>query len=404
MRMSIRSTIATTMTALGLLVASIAPAQAAPAPAGFERCPTGRFCLFDGKYGAGAMAVYSSSQRTLGSWHNKASSVYNRTGFDNICLFTRTSYQYIDPIHDVVVVGTNYGQGGMNLADYSNKDTTLDNRLGSFRLTKTARECAWGDSYSDWDTENGRADSTRTFGDLDGDGHSDLLQRHHDGTLWFLTGHGPATRIGGGWNAMTAFARHGDLDGNRTEDLIARDSSGVLWFYPGRGDGSFGARRSLGGGWNTMRHIAVTGDLDNDGRNDLIAVDTAGRLWRYPGNATRSFGTRALIGTNWNTMRTIGAAGDLNGDRRSDIVAVDGSGRLWLYPGNAKGSFGNRTMIGTGGWGAFSSLFSIGDVSGDGKNDLIALGARDLYQYPGTATGRLGARVASYDWELSTVA
>ncbi|MFI1092051.1 peptidase inhibitor family I36 protein [Streptomyces sp. NPDC020917] len=56
----------------------MAPVHAA---AGYERCPKGRFCVFDGTGGGGVMASYATPQSTLGSWSKRAVSVDNRTGF-----------------------------------------------------------------------------------------------------------------------------------------------------------------------------------------------------------------------------------------------------------------------------------------------------------------------------------
>ena len=47
-----------------------------------------------------------------------------------------------------------------------------------------------------------------------------------------------------------------DLDGDGKADLLARDTSGVLWFYPGNGKGSFSTRTRLGSGWNAMTALA----------------------------------------------------------------------------------------------------------------------------------------------------
>ncbi|MFE6853608.1 hypothetical protein ACFVDH_22805, partial [Streptomyces sp. NPDC057674] len=56
-----------------------------------------------------------------------------------------------------------------------------------------------------------------------------------------------------------------------------------------------------------------------------------------------------LIGAGgWNAMNSITAFGDLSGDGRSDVLAVEKStGKLWLYPGTTTGT-------GTGKFGAGS--------------------------------------------------
>lgn len=101
-RISIRAVLVTAVAALGLVAGTIAPAHAA---IGYARCPVGRFCLFDGDGGSGAMAEYSASQAALGSWDNKANSVCNRTDNQYYCLYSRADYKYVDQVHDVAVYG-----------------------------------------------------------------------------------------------------------------------------------------------------------------------------------------------------------------------------------------------------------------------------------------------------------
>ncbi|CAL9483870.1 hypothetical protein SUDANB58_03110 [Streptomyces sp. enrichment culture] len=184
----------------------------------------------------------------------------------------------------------------------------------------------------------------------------------------------------------------GDMNGDRKADMIVRDDVGRLWFTPGDTTG-----RLIGtGGWNAMNALVRHGDFSGDGREDLIAREAStGRLWLYPGTGTGSLGTRKLIGTGgWNGMSRITGVGDLSGDGRSDLVAVEKStGRLWLYPGTSTGTLGSRKLIGTGGWNAMNALVGMGDTNGDGRPDLYAREASTgkLWLYPGR-TGALGGR------------
>jgi len=402
MQIRLRRSLVTLGAALGLLLAtSGAGAGAAAPPTGFHRCPVGKFCLFDKANGQGNMIAYSTSQASLGAWDNKAVSTANRTGSQYSCYFSRANFKIADGSLEPLVSGDGPANGNI---PYIEIDwfPGLKHTLSSFRVADTWRECETGIEYSPWYAlPAGTSAPKPGFGDLNGDRTPDVLQRNHTGRLWFLPGDESGRLLGGGWNAMTALTRHGDLDGNGTEDLIARDTTGKLWFYPGNGKGAFGARKPLGGGWNAMRRIVVAGDLNGDRKGDLLAADVSGKLWLYPGNGKGSFGARKLIGGGWQVMPVIGAGGDMNRDGRSDIVATDRSGKLWFYPGNGKGAFGTRVMIGTGGWGAFGSITSVGDVDGDGRNDLIAQNAHSLVTYPGTGTGRLGAGHSQPGWDLS---
>ncbi|THA72024.1 ATP/GTP-binding protein [Streptomyces sp. A0642] len=197
------------------------------------------------------------------------------------------------------------------------------------------------------------------------------------------------------WYAETApkVSGFGDMNADRRSDLLIRDPVGRLWFLPGDSTG-----RLVGsGGWNAMNAVTRHGDFSRDGREDVIAREAStGRLWLYPGTGTGGLGTRKLIGRGgWNSMSKVTAFGDLSGDGRSDLVAVEKStGRLWLYPGTGTGTLGGRKLIGTGGWNGLNALVGAGDMNGDGRADLIAreTSTGKLWLYPGR-TGSLGSRV-----------
>ncbi|MFC9113410.1 FG-GAP-like repeat-containing protein [Streptomyces sp. NPDC057092] len=185
----------------------------------------------------------------------------------------------------------------------------------------------------------------------------------------------------------------GDMNGDRKADVITRDLAGRLWFTPGNDTG-----RLIGsGGWNAMNTLTRHGDFTGDRREDVVAREKAtGKLWLYPGTGTGSLGTRKLLGASgWNSMNHITAYGDLTGDGRSDLIAVQKStGALWLYPGASGGKLGGRKLIGSGGWNGMNALAGMGDVTGDGRPDLYARekATGKLWLYPGTSTARLGSR------------
>ncbi|MEV7130133.1 FG-GAP-like repeat-containing protein [Streptomyces sp. NPDC093260] len=185
----------------------------------------------------------------------------------------------------------------------------------------------------------------------------------------------------------------GDMNGDRRADVIARDKAGRLWFAPGDATG-----RLIGtGGWNGMNALTRHGDFSRDGREDLIAREAStGKLWLYPGTGTGSLGSRKLIGTGgWNGMSNITALGDSTGDGRGDLIAVEkATGKLYLYPGTSTGTLGSRKLIGTGGWNAMNALAGAGDVNGDGHPDLYARegSTGKLWLYPGR-TAALSGRV-----------
>ncbi|MBT2440873.1 VCBS repeat-containing protein [Streptomyces sp. ISL-36] len=197
------------------------------------------------------------------------------------------------------------------------------------------------------------------------------------------------------WYAATApqAAGFGDLNADKRADVLVRDKAGRLWFLPGDQTGQLVGT----GGWNAFNALIRHGDFSGDGREDVIAREAAtGKLWLYPGTGTGSLGARVLIGTGgWNAMSRMAAFGDLSGDGRSDVLAVEQStGKLWLYPGTTTGGLGARTLLGSGGWNGMNALVGAGDMNTDGRADLIARepSTGKLWLYPGKA-GYLGPRV-----------
>lgn len=195
--------------------------------------------------------------------------------------------------------------------------------------------------------------------DLNRDFYQDYLFRTTDGVLYWFAFNGvdryEEHRVGSGWNAMKNLQVPGDLTGDALPDLIAQDTAGVLWVYPGKGNGTFGTRVKVGSGWGVMT-ITGKGDYTNDGKADLLARDSSGVLWLYPGRGVASapYGTRVKVGTGWN-YNAYAATGDVSGDGKADLLVRDTSGVLWLYQGRGAASapFSARVKVGTG-WGAFN--------------------------------------------------
>ncbi|WP_405810416.1 VCBS repeat-containing protein [Streptomyces sp. NBC_00210] len=194
----------------------------------------------------------------------------------------------------------------------------------------------------------------------------DLITRDSSGVLWYhrhVSGgpFAPRARVGTGWNIYNSLTGAGDLTGDGKPDLIARDTAGTLWLYRGTGSAAapFASRTKIGAGWNIYNQLAGTADLTGDGKPDLIARDTAGTLWLYRGTGTAAapFASRTKIGAGWNIYNTLVVTGDLTADGKPDLIARDTAGTLWLYrgTGSAAAPFASRTKIGAG-WNIYNTL------------------------------------------------
>ncbi|MFC8710538.1 N-acetylmuramoyl-L-alanine amidase [Streptomyces sp. NPDC057197] len=232
----------------------------------------------------------------------------------------------------------------------------------------------------------------------------DVLARDTSGVLWQYQGSGSAAgplltryRVGHGWGAFDTVTALTALRADGTGNVVARDSAGTLYYYRGSGNPTapFLTGIKAGSGWNGYTMVGAR-DLTGDGEADLLGRDSSGVLWLYQGTGDSygPLGARTRVGSGWGGY-TLTGGGDVTGDGKADLVARDGSGVLWLYPGtgDVNAPFGARIRIGTG-WTAYT-LAGARDLNGDGKPDLIARdGSGAVYLYPGTGNSAalFGAR------------
>ncbi|MER7838556.1 hypothetical protein ABTY98_22420 [Streptomyces sp. NPDC096040] len=80
-------------------------------------------------------------------------------------------------------------------------------------------------------------------------------------------------------------------------------------------------------------------------------------MCRYGGLAGGRLKARAKVSTGWgSTYNTVVGVGDITGDGKNDLVARDSTGHLYRYGGKGNGSFGGRVLIGSG-WQGYKGLF-----------------------------------------------
>ncbi|WP_155058889.1 FG-GAP-like repeat-containing protein [Streptomyces blattellae] len=238
---------------------------------------------------------------------------------------------------------------------------------------------------------------------LAGDGIGDLLTLNGSGGLTFHQGTGKGTFsgkvTGSGWPTTARFVSYGDLSGDRCNDVLVRYSSGALrLFKPGCGAAlkPSTSYTTLGtSGWTQYDVLTAPGDVNKDGLPDLIARNSStGTVYLYKGTSTGKLAPRVKLYDNWKTYKKVVGAGDLNGDGVGDLLAQDKSDNLYRYYGTGNGAFGTRVKIATG-WGAsYNAVVGAGDITGDGKSDLVMRDtAGNLYRQTGNSKGSFAARM-----------
>ena len=139
----------------------------------------------------------------------------------------------------------------------------------------------------------------------------------------------------------------GDFNGDWNNDVLARwTATAALKLYAGTGTGSLSPRRP--GRHRLGRHVHAS-------RPRATSAVTArrtcspGRRRRATSGCTRATGRggwrlpRVRVGTGWQVMNAIVGIGDLTGDGRMDVVARRATtGELYLYPGTGSGGWKAR--------------------------------------------------------------
>ena len=240
-----------------------------------------------------------------------------------------------------------------------------------------------------------------SFGDVDGDGDSDLLWSNRStGEAWLqragsnLRSSGYSDIVSLGSAGASRQAELSDLNGDGRADLVrvtraTPPASGTgdvtqITVAFGRNDGSFGetiTSATISGA--PLIGQAFSGDINGDGRADTVFRDPLNRLWitlgRTTGATDPTLHTTLLPsasalpnGAGDPFANGTFALGDIDGDGRSDLFFTLNSGETWVRRGQADGTFSATASVAgslVGGTGAAL----LRDVNGDGRADLVRL-------------------------------
>ncbi|MER5434679.1 VCBS repeat-containing protein [Streptomyces sp. NPDC002588] len=213
---------------------------------------------------------------------------------------------------------------------------------------------------------------------------------------------GKATRtITGG--AATAYV---DAQWNGLTSARVRFPNGrYTWTLSATGLGTSTATTVAGGTRYLTEGSPVRHDYGSvdgpDGIGDLLTINTSGGLTVHRGTGSGKFSEK-VTGTGWPKTITAVSFGDLSGDRCNDVLVRLSSGALRLYKPGCNAAVkpsAKYTTLSTSGWNQYDVLTSPGDLTKDGRPDLVARNTSTgaVYLYKGTSTGKLSARVKLYD-------
>ncbi len=197
----------------------------------------------------------------------------------------------------------------------------------------------------------------------------------------------------GGWRVTRHPRMLGDVNGDGREDIVGFGNGGV-WVSRSNANGSFQAPQLVvtnfgydAGGWRVERHPRMLADVNGNGRADIVGFGNAG-VWVSRSNANGSFQAPFLAvssygydpnGGNWRVTRHPRMLGLLNAGAREDIVGFGNAG-AYLSRANANGSFQAPQLVvanygyDAGGWRVERHPRLLGDITGDGRDDIVGFG------------------------------
>ena len=174
----------------------------------------------------------------------------------------------------------------------------------------------------------------RGVGDLDGDGHADLLLRNTGNGAWvayLVRGADLELRRGVGATPrqVWAFAGMGDFNGDGRDDLLLRNTDTGAWVHYEMGANVRGVLRRPGLTRNLSFALLGIGDLNGDGREDLLLRHRTNGEWlHYEMNGSRVALRRGLGVPRDRALRGV-AVGDFDGDGEASLLVHDVTAGDW---------------------------------------------------------------------------
>jgi hypothetical protein len=212
------------------------------------------------------------------------------------------------------------------------------------------------------------AGSALVVGDFNGDGKPDVATGvGFDLEVFIGNGDGTfqAAKIQDVGVQATLFTA-ADINGDGKVDLLGT-GNGDLFVFLGNGDGTFQSGVSYP--LPDQTGPALTGDFNGDGQLDVAVA--GGNIQVLLGNSDGTFQS-PIIGAALPCCVVAMTDADFNGDGKLDLAISDGtqsSPATAIFLGTGAGTFTMGQALPTGG-----GSVAVGDLNGDSKPDLVALG------------------------------
>ena len=202
----------------------------------------------------------------------------------------------------------------------------------------------------------------------------------------------------GNWDVDKHPRMMADVNGDGKDDVVGFGKGGV---FTSLSTGSGFANPSFSGqffgydnAWRTEKHPRFMADVNGDGKDDIVGFGDAGTYVALSNGHGFGIATRSAdffgYDNNWRVERHPRMMADVNGDGRADVV---GFGNAGVYVGLSNGSgFHNPTLSAeffgyNNAWRTDKHPRMMGDVNGDGRDDVVGFGDAGTYVSLSTGNG-----------------
>lgn len=227
-----------------------------------------------------------------------------------------------------------------------------------------------------------------------------LHSGHHDQDADLWSRHFSETT--GGWNTTHHVRKLADINGDGKADIVGFGSSKVVTSYSnGESFGELNREISdftqSNGLWRVGLHDRELADVNGDGHDDIVGFGGGSVIVSLSDgegfNEIEFWSDDFARNDGWSVARHERDLGDFNGDGRADIVAFgEGNADVALSTGSGfeDGESWVDNLSIAQGWRNNIHDREVGDVNGDGFDDIVGFGSRDVIVHTST-----GSRFAS---------